>query len=385
MNLMNWRANTGISPALSNWLDLARGLAAVEVVAFHSYQLLWTEKLPGSEYGPAIHLTYSVLWDLSKHGVAAVVVFFVLSGYLVGGPALVRSLNGRLRAREYFTARAARLYTVIIPALLLSVALYALARSSSGWEDFVASHQQVFNSERIFSAPIGPLAAACNLLFLQTIVCQEYAGNLAWWSLANEFWYYVLFFALLSVRRNLWWALPIIAIFGLFWLAERNDGSGTHAGLKFIFYFGIWCMGVVAYAVVAPMWLWACGFAAGLAGLYLIAASGMIAPFWSYYATIGLVTAASIVVIERVKIPLPSFLRFGISLAAMSFSLYAVHYLLLLWLNVIADRRQEFTFAMIGLDLVFVAACLLSARLFYLLFESHTQQVRAWLFRSTRD
>jgi peptidoglycan/LPS O-acetylase OafA/YrhL len=369
---MNLRRTGGVAPAISGWLDLARGLAAVEVVAFHAYQLLWIEKLPGPGYGPGIHFTYAVLWGLSRHGVAAVMIFFVLSGYLVGGPALVRSLQGRLRAADYFTARATRLYVVVIPALLLSAALYALARASEGWPDFVASHQHIFNAGRIFNAPAGPLAAACNLLFLQTIACHEYAGNLAWWSLANEFWYYVLFFALLSVRRNLWWALPILAILMLFYQAERFDTAGHHTGLQFIFYFAIWCLGVVAYAVAAPAWLWALGFATGLMGLQLIP----LAPVWAYYATIGLVTCAAIVGLERAKWPLPAFLRFGIPLAAMSFSLYAIHYPVLLLLDVVFGRHAGFTLQYLGIYTGFMVAGLLVGALFYLGFESRTQQVR---------
>ena len=39
--VIGFRAETGVSPLLSDWLDLARGLAAVEVLAFHSYQLMF--------------------------------------------------------------------------------------------------------------------------------------------------------------------------------------------------------------------------------------------------------------------------------------------------------------------------------------------------------
>jgi len=376
---MNLRKPGGVALAISGWLDLARGLAAVEVLAFHSYQLLWIERLPGPGYGPGIHFAYSILWGLSRHGVAAVMIFFVLSGYLVGGPALLRSVNGRLRAVDYFTARAARLYVVVIPALLLSAALYTWARASSGWPDFVATHQEVFNSMRIFNAPVGPLAAACNLLFLQTIACHEYAGNLAWWSLANEAWYYVLFFALLSVRRNLWWALPILAILMLFYQAERFDTAGHHTGLQFIFYFAIWCLGVVVYAVVAPMWLWAIGFATGFIGLQLMAAGGLLAPVWTYYATIGLVTCAAIVGLERAECPLPAFLRFGIPLAAMSFSLYAIHYPVVLLLDVVFGSHADFTLQYLLLYAGFILAGLLAGSLFYSWFEIHTPTIRKLL------
>jgi len=56
---------------------------------------------------------YSALWAISGHGPAAVVVFFVLSGYLVGGPALIRAKTGKLNGVDYFSARASRPYVVL--------------------------------------------------------------------------------------------------------------------------------------------------------------------------------------------------------------------------------------------------------------------------------
>jgi len=165
--MISLRRETGISPNLAGWLDLARGLSAVEVLAFHSYQLMFLERLPTAADPPSIKFAYSTLWALSGHGVSAVMVFFVLSGYLVGGPALVRAHRGQLSGIEYFSARAARLYVVLIPALTVSFCAYVSARQLPGWAAFVASHQDLYDGARIFSGQVGPATALCNGLFLQ--------------------------------------------------------------------------------------------------------------------------------------------------------------------------------------------------------------------------
>jgi hypothetical protein len=54
--------------------------------------------------------------------------------------------------------------------------------------------------------------------------------------------------------------LLIVAIFVLFVIAERSDPRGTNTGLKFVFYFFIWCSSALAYAVVAPILAWLAAF-----------------------------------------------------------------------------------------------------------------------------
>jgi len=44
--MIRFRLKTGVPSALSDWLDLVRGLAAVEVLLFHSYQLLFKSSYP---------------------------------------------------------------------------------------------------------------------------------------------------------------------------------------------------------------------------------------------------------------------------------------------------------------------------------------------------
>jgi peptidoglycan/LPS O-acetylase OafA/YrhL len=341
---------------------------------------MFQDRLPGAGYDPSIVSVFSSLWALSAHGVAAVMVFFVLSGYLVGGPALVRARNGGLSAIDYFSARASRLYVVLIPALVISLCAFVSARQLGGWQAFVASREHLYNASGLFSASIGPATAVCNGLFLQTITCSTFAGNLALWSLSNEFWYYVLAFALLSVRRKPSFALLIGAIFVLFVIAERSDPQGTHTGLKFFFYFIIWCGGALVYAVTAPAIVWIAGFLSGLGAIYVLSLKGLLPSWAAYHLAIGLCTAAAILSLEFTKAALPSFLRFTKEIAKFSFSLYAIHYPILVLLNVLASSgRTDFTLASFGLNAVFMLCCLAISFIFYLLFESHTHAVRAWL------
>ncbi len=376
--MVHLRSKTGVPSALSDWLDLARGLAAIEVLLFHSHLLLFQEQLPAASDGPATIYAYATLRSLSAHGAAAVIVFFVLSGYLVGGPALVRAKAGRLNGVDYFSARAARLYVVLIPALALSLFFFVAARHLSGWQMFVDTHHRVNEGNDFLTAGYGPATAICNALFLQTISCSMFAGNVALWSLSNEFWYYLLIFALLSVRKTLWWALPVVGILLLFALAERLDSHGFHTGLKFVFYFAIWMFGTAVYAVSAPVLAWSAVLVLGVAGTLVGAHAGLLASWAANDLLVGLVTAAAIVGIEFTKVRLPSFLAFGKETAKWSFSLYAIHWPILVFLVVMSGNPYGFTMGRLGLNAAFIGLCLVSAFVFYLLFERHTESVRTW-------
>ena len=188
------------------------------------------------------------------------------------------------------------------------------------------------------------------------------------WSLSNEFWYYLLIFALLSVRKNSLWALLVVAIFFLFAFAEHSDSLGSRTGLKFFFYFVIWSFGIVVYAISAPILVWSVLFLLGLAGILVVSGAGVLAPWAADDFIVGLVTAAAIVWIEFAKIRLPSFLRFGKETAKWSFSLYAIHYPILVFLNVMSNNPHDFTMGSLGLDVAFIVQCLALSFIFYWMF-----------------
>lgn len=85
----------------SLYLDLVRFGAAMIVFFGHA---------------SGMHFTGGILWQFGAYLDTAVMIFFVLSGYVIA-----HVLNGRENTvRDYVTARAARLYSIVIPALILT-------------------------------------------------------------------------------------------------------------------------------------------------------------------------------------------------------------------------------------------------------------------------
>jgi len=137
------------------------------------------------------------IYFLTGFGHQAVMFFFVLSGFLVSSTIMRSHATGTWSWREYAINRSTRLYVVLIPGLLLGLLL-----------DFVGG--SLFSFSGIYTHPIRNLGSAVaannltvgtflgNLMFFQTILCPTFGSNGPLWSLANEFWYYILFPVALS-------------------------------------------------------------------------------------------------------------------------------------------------------------------------------------------
>jgi peptidoglycan/LPS O-acetylase OafA/YrhL len=156
----------------SIYLDLVRFLAAVLVVIYHSnLRAVITEKLP-----------------LSNHGHAAVIVFFVLSGYVISYVSSTKEST----PVEYWSSRLSRFYSLAIPAVLLCP-LLDLAGESLAPQFYVGTTTHSLTSLRLVSS----------LLYLNEIwtVSIMSFSNVPYWSLCYEMWYYVLF-AIVAFTRG---------------------------------------------------------------------------------------------------------------------------------------------------------------------------------------
>jgi len=101
-----------LSPEFSRQLDGLRGLAALLVLVAHAAQLFW---LPFVAPGSAV---VDVFATAARH---AVLVFFLLSGYLIAhGIRRNRAAGGCFDFRSYLLARLARLWPPLAGALLLT-------------------------------------------------------------------------------------------------------------------------------------------------------------------------------------------------------------------------------------------------------------------------
>lgn len=170
------------------WLDLVRGLSALAVVAGHLRAAIFVD------YSPSDTTTFSdkLFYAVTALGHEAVMVFFVLSGFFVGGSILRRGQC--FRWPEYALARLTRLWVVLIPALLFTAFVDYLIGASSP-EVLAGSYYRQWSSGPSSEAAYSLITSTfvANVFFLQTIVAPVYGSNSPLWSLANEFWYYALF------------------------------------------------------------------------------------------------------------------------------------------------------------------------------------------------
>jgi len=224
------------------WLDLLRGLSAIAVCSGHLRAMMFCDY--GQIEKPSIF--HAVLFAVTGMAHQAVIFFFVLSGYFVGGS--VWKNRQRFSMSKYATQRLLRLWVVLLPAL---VATWLIDRyvASSAPDVLEGSRYEAWSSgpSPDGSYSTSPATFLGNALFLQTILVPVFGTNGPLWSLANEFWYYMLFPLLMIATRQLpnyrspWWCAGAIVLSGaiLYWLPR-----------EFLLGWVIWLLGVGS-AIVA--------------------------------------------------------------------------------------------------------------------------------------
>lgn len=293
----NLRPQRTIAPGLSLYLDLIRFLAAVSVVLYHTWRLFdpaSTVKFPGHE---------------------AVVVFFVLSGYVIAHAASRPGMTLALYAQH----RLARIVPVAWLALLLALALaLALALPS------LAGGEAVL------------LPTLANMVFMAQAGWgwMEAPLNPPFWSLNYEVWYLIIFAVWLFARRYRW-----------LWLAL----AAALAGPKILLLMPIWLMGVALYhrmptlgrgtalllfvvtaaAAAALCWL-------NVSDLWRDWLYRVVPPFWrAHYSTqflydtvLGVIVAANFAAVASLGAMLDKLRSIEMPirhLASVTFSLYVFH------------------------------------------------------------
>lgn len=211
MNLSGWEPRK-LSASASAHLDVIRTAAAWAVMWGHLRTLFFVDFQHLQRHGWLL----GALYFFTGFGHQAVMVFFVLSGFLISATVIKSHLSGAWSWREYAINRSTRLYVVLIPGLLLG-AFWDMAGGA------------LFASTGLYTHPLSELGPAVpssnltagnflgNLFFLQTIICPPFGSNTPLWSLANEFWYYALFPAALSVllaffRKDMRVAVPLSVV-----------------------------------------------------------------------------------------------------------------------------------------------------------------------------
>lgn len=364
------RANLSEDQWHSVLISLLRGLAALQVAAAH----LRAQVYPGFGTVQDPSLAFQGLAFATGFAYLAVIVFFVLSGWLVGG-SLLNRLDTQHAMANYAVDRVTRLWIVLVPTfgamLLFGVATATLdpARPS-------------FALDNVYSAA----AFVGNLLGLQNIVVPEFGGNFPLWSLSNETWYYVLFpllVMLFRTRSTFHRLLILLAVAAIVHLLNE----------AILLYFSIWLLGAAFSRVRIE-----CG------------------PFLRWALFVGLVAAAVFIRLKgKSHIAVDSFVQYLLFSLIFVFFLSSMQFQrargrLTDWLNRIGRLFSEFSFTLYVLHIPFMAALLhvaspilgegrldpnqplhllvylvlylvlvAGAYLFHLPFEANTYRVREWL------
>jgi peptidoglycan/LPS O-acetylase OafA/YrhL len=171
-------------------LDCIRGLAALSVLFYHVRYRFFLDYAEVVDPNVVAKLYYAC----TSFGHDAVMVFFVLSGFFISSSIRRDVLLNRWSWSRYASNRLIRLYVVLLPALGLTLFWDSLGMRWAGTHAIYSGLAQqwthdFFNvSERLL-----PSVFLGNLFFLQTIYVPPLGSNDPLWSLAYEFWYYLLF------------------------------------------------------------------------------------------------------------------------------------------------------------------------------------------------
>lgn len=188
-------------------MDGMRALAALAVVASHVRNILFVDATD------KLSLLWRCFYFLTGFGHQAVMIFFVLSGYWIAKTVVRRfSAERSFNWADYLLDRLSRLWIVLLPALVLGGALDAVGRYVLVAPLYLGS-QGTNTITYDVSTHLSGAYLAANIFFLQTLVLEPFGSNGPLWSLANEFWYYLWFPAVLSLllRRRLSVALFLFA------------------------------------------------------------------------------------------------------------------------------------------------------------------------------
>jgi peptidoglycan/LPS O-acetylase OafA/YrhL len=370
-----------LTKAASAHLDLIRGLAAWAVMWDHLRGLFFVDFHQMSQPGPLLRAIYF----FTGFGNEAVLVFFVLSGFLISSAILGRRTSGSWSWRDYAIDRASRLYVVLIPGLFFGLLWDKLGISifsSTG----VYSHLLPNFGSAIVQTRLGAGTFLGNLSFLQTIVVPTFGSNGPLWSLANEFWYYVLFPVVLAagiawIKRSIRLAIPLTILAGC---------VAAFVGRPILAGFLIWLAGtalVVAYSKcpIRSKGLLVCHVIVSVVVLStcLIAArTGKSALLGSDLA-VGVGFALFLFGVLHMNFGAggSNYSRIAHWLAGFSYSLYVLHFPLLLFIRawMVPPQRWQPDSAHLARGVVVGVATLAFAWFVSLCTENKTRFVRQWM------
>jgi peptidoglycan/LPS O-acetylase OafA/YrhL len=358
-------------------LDLLRGLAALLVLAGHARSYVFQSFFDLQQSGAPVSTLIRMFYFATGLGNQAVIIFFALSGFLVGGKALDDMLRQHFCWTRYLLRRLTRLWIVIVPALALTLVLDKIGSSLTLGIGYDGRYYDLYSSglrgpegvNHSFATLLG------NLAFLQTILVPTFGSNGPMWSLANEFWYYIVF--------------PLAA-----WLClGQVHAMGKTVAIAILF----------ALSILLPAWLleggviWVAGASAAwcsrlpvLSGhlralpvrifaLVLLLAALLVSKSSAFFGNLGLGITVALTLPVIAHLPNPGGPLTGIARASskMSYTLYLTHFPLLTLIAFTGFTPMRWPPNMIatGIYTALIFAAIIWAGIMWWCFERNTDRV----------
>ncbi len=343
------------SDFFSECLDHVRWISALVVLTSHARNAIFI---------PFIQIQTPTAFDYVFYGITnlqneAVICFFVISGYLIGGKLLNYYRNSHVPVVRYIINRLVRLYIVLIPSLVL-----AFIVQSGG-----------------YCKPKDPTTWAGNLFFLQDILVDTVKCNEPLWSLANEFWYYAigLLVVVFLVKSRSIAAVGLVACLSLLLL---DDIDSHHVLLYFSVWVGglclVWSGALSRLDLGMPVSVGVLLVGLAISRSHLIDDLFLLRDlFIGFGVFLVLLSARN----SRAGVVVPRFARF---MAAFSFSLYLTHWSILAVLKKLLPKVNLHA-ADVSTLLIYLAvcfACLSFAFVFAWLTERNTGYVRTMVTKA---
>ena len=346
--------------AVLPWLDLIRYVAALLVVMGHFRADLFLNynELLSSQQSIMMQLAYC----MTSLGHVCVLIFFVLSGYLVGGGIFDKLKTNKFDCFSYSIDRFARIQLPLLSALVLIAIGNFVMHIEVPWGDYVL-----------------------NFFSLQGVFCQPLAGPL--WSLAYEVWFYVLggaMAAIITLKGTYKKMMAFIVMTVVMLILSRL--SIVYTFLWFMGAFasqikmekshGMWMMiSALGMTVFALLSLHVCASRLG------IAVGSMVADV----ITLCFGLSACLFIMNMIHIKPTSRLslwvnRMGEKMAKFSYTLYLTHWTVLLlmqyWMH---SEKYDVNIYSVTLFVIGVVCSHIVAYLLYIPFESQSYRLKVWM------
>jgi len=313
-------------------------------------------ELETSSKGPAAY----VFFILCSQGITAVMFFFILSGFLVGGRTIERMQQGMISVRKYVIDRFFRISIPLFGAVLLIIVTNAYLGIKNNW-----------------------LSLSGQFLGLQGVLVQDEGG--VFWTLAYEIWFYIAVLGILLFcgKKRYFVGIAILAIAMGVWGVLKNP------------WLLVICCGILAYFIKDKIHLRGGDFVVLVTVtivaflVFEISRMSYIASYlgdvkagrMNMFATVTFAAASALLISQIVNakpigIISKAFSNATTAFSKISYSLFLTHYQVLKLYIAKGSILHTLNLNTIGSFIGLCLCCIALACCFWWLFERNTRRVQ---------